>query len=194
MTTAADLSPAQKEIYDLVQAGGTPETIARKLGKELWIVNAQITRMRTKGVLPPRRPLQASPTHERATSTGPTSNEAVAMQLNKAGTAQYEIPPELKSIAEKHGEVLDVHPMILLGVTIQFVKLCGGRMHAHQVIEDVYGALRTLVSDATPDKPGVTMPYCYVFSTTESESQKSEANARIKALEEQLANLKSSIR
>lgn len=176
----ATISPAQQEVYDLVMVGKTPQEIAKKLGKDIGIINAQITRLRSKGVLKPE-PRQSANTGK-PQAVGPTSNEAVANELNKAGAAKYEIPPELKKVADKHGEVLDVHPMIVLGVTIQFVKLCGGRMHAHQVIEDVYGALRVMVgdTDTSSDQPKTTLPYA--------------AAEQLKTLEDQLNSIKNSLR
>lgn len=175
------ISPAQQEILNLVNSGKSPEQISKKLDKDLGIVNAQITRLRTKGVLPMPNSKKASEVfQQRPASTGPTSNEAVAREIDKAGPAKYEIPEEAKRVAEKHGEALDIHPMVLLGTTIQFVKLCGGRLHAHQVIEDVYGALRVMVVDSgNDDVEHKTLP----FGVAE----------RIASLEAELAKLRSSL-
>ncbi len=190
MTTASEMSEAQREIYNLVQQGITPQRIADRLGKDLGIVNAQITRLRTKGILPLPTPTPKPATEVRPTPTGPTSNEAVAREIEEAGPAKYEIPDELRVTAEKHSEVLDVHPMVLLGVTIQYVKMCGGRMHAHQVIEDVYGALQTITCDTPDDKERIAMP----FPTIESERNSLALKERINQLEVQLNNLKSTIK
>lgn len=187
-TAGMTLSQSQQEIYDLLQKGLTPGEIASTLRKDEGIVNAQITRMRTKGVLPPLDiKIQEAPRQPSPASTGPTSNDGVAKVISAAGPANYELPKELREIADMHGEVLDVHPMIMLGVAIQFVRLCGGRMHAHQVIEDVYGALRSMVGDAPDNKEHVTMP----FPTVESERQQLATAERIKILEEQILSIKS---
>jgi cell division protein FtsB len=56
----------------------------------------------------------------------------------------------VRQFQHQFGGKTDVHPMVLLGVTIQYVKLVGGRLSAHQCIEQVYEALRVMVGDGSP--------------------------------------------
>jgi hypothetical protein len=97
---------------------------------------------------------QAAP---RPAATGPSSNQQVVREAEQAGPANYDIEGALKAaMPEMHDLVRQVHPMIMFGITIQFMKTCGGRIQAHQVIEDVYAALRLFVGDPSPDKGGQT--------------------------------------
>lgn len=70
-----------------------------------------------------------------------------------AGSGVAMSADELRALADKVAgkAAREVHPMILMGVTIQYVKMCGGRMIAHQVIEDVYSALKMFVGTSIPD-------------------------------------------
>lgn len=162
------LSEAQRKIYDLVAAGKSPESIATKLDITLGVVNAQITRIKNKGINIPsdgksatatNHPAGFSPTSlnaptDRPSASGASSNDMIADTLRKSGMAIDN--KQLVELAEKvgGGVVKDIHPMILLGVTIQYVKMCGGRMTAHQVIEDVYSALRDFTGTKVMDGDG----------------------------------------
>lgn len=177
------LSTSQREVYNLLNSGLSPEEVANKLKTPFGVVRAQMTRIRSKGI---KLPVLKAATHEAKPSpkpkkVGPTSNEGIEAVFSQGGPARYQIPEELKKVADKHGEILDVHPMALLGVTIQYVKLCGGRMHAHQVIEDVYGALRAFVNDA-PD------------ATSEQFDVSSAADNRLSALEDKINNISNVLR
>lgn len=92
-------------------------------------------------------PVEWSDTRHNAPSTGGRANETIADEVSRAGQAMsYE--DLAKQLAAKVGpENLrpDVEPMILLGVAMQFMKLAGGRIAAHQLIEDVYNALKVVV-------------------------------------------------
>jgi hypothetical protein len=68
-----------------------------------------------------------------------------------------------------------------MGVTIQFVKLCGGRMTAHQVIEDVYTALRQFSSENGGKVPGDDGGQTEPMAKTDKE--------RLVLQEEQIASL-----
>lgn len=106
-------------------------------------------------------------------------------EAQKAGNAQYEIPEELaQSVRDFVGEK-DVHPMVLLGITIQFVKFVGGRLTAHQLIESVYEALRAMVSDGSP-KVG-TEEWSAPWPMNAVEAENAELKKRIAELEEKLA-------
>jgi hypothetical protein len=173
MTDLERLSPDQQEIYEQLRAGFSPEAIANRTHRPIGIVNAQITRMRTKGIALPthagtgaREETSDRPTAHRPEDLvrkepplmgGLSSNEDIAAQLQGKALS----PEELRKLASQvgDGEANDVHAMVLLGCTLQFLKLCGGRMHAHQAIEDAYAALQALVQGSAvpvPGKPGQT--------------------------------------
>lgn len=166
----ATLSLAQEKIYNLLQAGKTAEDISKTLDMSLGVVNAQITRIKNKGAIKQEapNPVNVRPQDmfkggsERPASTGGSANDQIAMELGKGGSALT--AEKLRELAESvSGKLVnEVHPMVLMGVTIQFVRLCGGRMTAHQVIEDVYAALRSFTSEnggkVPDDTPGETKP------------------------------------
>lgn len=189
MNSLDSLSPSQRQVYDLLQQGQTSDRIAATMGTTLGVIEAQKTRIRNKGITVPGEAAPVSPaTHvpighlpkveplDPPTRSGGSDNDRIAAQLRgKALDAD-----ELAKLADKvaGSTARDIHPMILLGIAIQFVKLCGGRMTAHQVIEDVYGALRAMVGDTSPDAGGQTQP----LPATEKE--------RLAFLEEQNAMLR----
>jgi hypothetical protein len=157
------LSSDQREIYEKLEQGMSPVSIANSMDRPLGIINAQITRMRTKGIQLPRESAAARSalTHhpedltrrEKPLASNLTSNEDIAAELKGKALSQDEL---LKELASKIGGVAanDAHPMIVLGCTIQFMKMCGGRMHAHQVIEDVYAAMKALAQGSDKPLPG----------------------------------------
>lgn len=168
------LSPDQKTIYEHLVKGKTVEQIASEMERPEGIISAQRTRIINKGIDLPELPGQSSqptestssqptqpkPSASRPASTGGSSNSDVLRQATQAGDAEYDVEKVIEQVRQQvdpNLNVRDVHPMVLLGVTIQFMKLRGGRMHAHQLIEDVYGALRTMVDGGQmPDVPGAT--------------------------------------
>jgi hypothetical protein len=75
--------------------------------------------------------------------------------------------------------------MVLLGITIQFVKLVGGRMHAHQLVEDVYEALRVMASDGSPTPEGATSPW-----PRDLEAENAELKNNLMALQQELSDLR----
>lgn len=152
------LSTPQQEIVTLVQQGVTTiSAIASRLGKSDGIVRAQLTRIKSAGqghlvdsVQTESTPQPQTHSGGRPQSTGSSSNQEVLKEAHAAGEAVYDLPDELVQAARNYTTETDVHPMVLLGVTIQFVKLVGGRLAAHQLIEQVYEALRAMVSDGSP--------------------------------------------
>ncbi len=162
------LSPAQKQVYDLAQQGLTVAAISQKLGITEGVAAAQITRIRNKGIQLPgqeSRPgpqfagYESRPASEKRPA--PSDPVQIVKEAERTGEAQYPDlgSPLMQEAAAKVGQGIDVHPMILLGVTIQFVKLVGGRMTAHQVIEDVYEALRMMVGEGGLPDDGATSPW-----------------------------------
>lgn len=169
-----NLSDVQRSIYDLLVKGKEPAAIAERLNSTEALVRANMTRIRNKGValpgddgysaaVPPPNTVPVkeilSKPESKPASSGGTQNDQIAAMLNQAGKGID--AKELAALADKVAgkAVRDIHPMILLGITIQYVKTCGGRMVAHQVIEDVYGALRSFVGGALPaDDGGEAVP------------------------------------
>jgi hypothetical protein len=74
--------------------------------------------------------------------------------------------------------------MVLLGVTIQFVKLAGGRLSAHQLIEQCYEALRAMVGDGSPKVGQEQWSAPWPLNSVEAENE--ELKKRIADLEEKL--------
>ncbi len=171
MTNLEQLTEIQRSIYDLTAQGLQPAEIAGRIGSTEALVKANITRIQGKGVTMPKpgdQPVQPPPNTvpvanvlsqpSKPPATGGSENDRIAAMVNQAGGAID--AKELAALADKVAgrAVRDIHPMVLLGTTIQYVKLCGGRMIAHQVIEDVYGALRSFVGNVGPDEGGEALP------------------------------------
>ncbi|MHA1290928.1 MAG: hypothetical protein ACTSPB_26385, partial [Candidatus Thorarchaeota archaeon] len=81
-----------------------------------------------------------------------SSNEGVTQAAVEGGEAEYQIPQGSMEDFQKQfgGEIKDIHPMVLLGCTIQYVRLVGGRLAAHKIIEEVHSALQAMVNDGSP--------------------------------------------
>lgn len=167
------LTPGQNDILNLATSGATTLQISSKLNLDERIVNAQLTRIRNKGyntsptvtrlaealypesnvatqtkqTIPTIRTERGMENPQKETPRAPTSNDEIKDILLKSGRALT--AEELEKLAAQVAGIVerDAHPMLLLGVTIQFVRLCGGRFTAHQVIEDTYAALATMVND-----------------------------------------------
>jgi len=187
------LTPAQKAVYDLAKQGLNDEAIAQRLGISVGVAAAQITRIKHKGIHLPSpesfsTPPQAAPSQV-ASERRPAPSDPVQIvkEAAQAGEAQYPDlgSPLMQEAAAKVGQGLDVHPMILLGVTVQFVKLVGGRMTAHQVIEDVYEALRTMVGDGGLPDDGVTSPW-----PKDLEAENAALKDQMIALKQELSDLR----
>lgn len=145
------LTSAQGLIYACLEQKVNDDEIKRRLGISDGVLKAQKTRILNAGWNWNSPAAQkttgelnnifknASEARHRMHSHDEKSfpDEAAKVQcvLEGAGAANF----KLTDVGS------DVHPMVLLGVTIQFVKLCGGRINAHQVIEDVYGALNSMM-------------------------------------------------
>jgi hypothetical protein len=154
--TVETLSPAQRQLYDAIQAGKDKDTCISELGLTEGTFAAQCTRIRNKGIQLPGLPGHSGQSSSfekpisRPASTGPGSSESVLNEVSKAGPAIYDVEATIRKAQEQgsvHGDMATLHPMAVMGLTIQFMRLCGGRFHAHQVIEDVYGAVRTFTHD-----------------------------------------------
>lgn len=181
------LSQSQQDIVDLVKQGVVDvKQLASRLGKSERIIRAQISRIQTKGKGNLVSKVDIS--HKPATGggrptnvSGGSSNKHVLQEAQEAGPAQYELPDELVDAARDYTQDRNVHPMVLLGVTIQFCKLVGGRLSAHQLIEQVYEALRAMVSDGSPKVGEENWSAPWPLNAVEMENEK---------LKEELATLK----
>lgn len=190
------LSDSQRKIADLVEQGVTSVgELARRLGKSEGIIRAQVTRMQTKGEgsrvasikdAMPTSSGPAAPVRDKPRApAGSSSNAAVLREAQEAGQAEFKIPDHLvKEFQDQFGGKTDVHPMVLFGVAIQFVKLVGGRLSAHQLIEQVYDALRTMVSDGSPKVGKEQWSAPWPLNAVEAEN--AELKARIEQLEQQV--------
>jgi len=136
MTTKKKISDNLQKILDLINDGKTKTEISEILNISPSIVSAQITRLKTKKLL------TFSQFKKLSTENIDQSINGIKNFLEKSGPANYDISAEARKIAEKFKDNVNIEPMILLGITIQYVKLCGGRINAHKIIEDVYDALR----------------------------------------------------
>jgi len=169
---ASSLSPAQRSIWDLATSGKSRDSIKQELGLSDGILNAQVTRIKNKGLdivfagnppanQPPNPPVGKPPGFPKDGVTDDRNDiRDVLDKLDGTGQAVYNIEATIKQAQEQgrvHGPMADLHPMAMFGITIQFMRLAGGRMHAHQVIEDIYGALRTFNHDG-PAPEIVTSP------------------------------------
>jgi len=163
----ASLSEDQREIYDRLMAGQTVEQIAASSGRPVGIIQAQRTRILNRGLSLPGMSattattgdsfVNESPTYS-SPSPGPFANsgsrqnvepttvdqrsvEKIIDDASMGGSAEYNVEEIVARMQASGGgqQRPDTHPMVLLGVTIQFMKLAGGRMASHQLIEDVYG-------------------------------------------------------
>lgn len=183
------LSPPQREVYDALASGKTPEEVATQLGKPLGIINAQITRIKNKRI-PIPTPDRSNETPEETVGTDArrvpkpvgsiSSDQQVREQLGKVG--EFKIPDEVLAQVSEAMDRRDVHPLIMIGTTVQFVRLAGGRISAHQTIEDVYEALRLFNGHgAMGEEPKETTPWS------------GSPEMRINALEAENAELKERI-
>ena len=192
--TTPEMTPAQQQIFELCERGLTPLAIADQLGMLERAVKAQITRIQTKL----KTNIQKEERHERAVhmrqakqnKVVPTSAENVADVVHEAAKAgpAIDIPEALQKVGERAAADRDIHPMILLGVTIQFVKLVGSRIAAHQLIEDVYDALRSMVGDGEPPTEGATSPW-----PRNLEVEYAEMRQRAMSLEQELSDLRKAV-
>lgn len=189
----SSLSQQQQDIYGLLEQGYNVEKITRKLGLGPGIASAQITRMRTKGIKIPEpnasdkqatrseTPAPAKPFVQpgKPMPTGASSNDAIADELRKSAPALSN--EELMALAKrvKGDSVADIHPMVLLGVAMQFMKLCGGRFAAHQVIEDVYGGLRLFTGQSLDPAEHENVPADPVATLSRENEQLRQENQRL---------------
>lgn len=126
----ATLTETQREIYQYVHVeGNSPEAAADHFGKMIAIINAQITRIRNKGLK-----VNVGSKHSKASNTEKIIEQAKA----QANGQEVDVDPS------------DTENMLLFGVTMQFMKLAGGRIKAHQMIEDVYSAVK-IMNGESPD-------------------------------------------
>jgi|2_EtaG_2_1085320.scaffolds.fasta_scaffold00326_23 hypothetical protein len=151
------LSAAQLQVYNAIQAGTPKNQIIRELGLTEGTFAAQCTRIRTKGIQLPEFPGAKPPS---STSPAPVASghspqpaatgEKVLDDAFQAGEPVFDVEGAIREAQKRgdiHGDMAAMHPMAVMGVAICFMRMCGGRFHAHQVLEDVYGAIRAFSAD-----------------------------------------------
>ena len=172
------LNENQREIWQYIHnERHTVKEAASHFNKPESIIQAQITRCRSKGLIidvpgetkisnnvfnAPPGGVRLSHHESGRPSGSPTSNEEVLKETLAAGPAKYDVESMIQEAQEQGAfgdEERNVHPMILMGVTIQFMKLAGGRLHAHQLIEDVYGAIRLQVGETRAESAIESKPF-----------------------------------
>jgi len=172
------LSDAQKPIYEMAQRGCTITEIAVELNFTESVVTAQITRIRKKTDL----------THPAYAIAGIAGQKPVQMDMDRTFVSNPHDKTPLKplkdSIAERAVERSNVHPMVLLSIGTQLVKLCGSRIHAHQLVEDIYKALRIAACDSSPPTEGAILPWL-----RDLEAENAELKDSMIVLKQELADL-----
>lgn len=150
----ASLSPAQQTLYNAILEGKSQDLIQRELKISTAIFTAQCTRIRNKGitinVVGGQVPTRQATTSGRSSRPASADGKKVIKEAFEAGKATYDVESlisEAQNRGDVHGDMAQMHPMAIMGLTIQFMRLCGGRFHAHQIIEDVYGAIRAFAAD-----------------------------------------------
>lgn len=162
----SELTEQQKIIFEMLNSGSSIDQVARDLGVETRIVAAQITRLSKKVKCDVRKwyrntgeanqpaPRSSKPeVYEEPLSHGEVINEAAKSTTPRSFEDIKAIVDDLDKRVVRPADS-EVHPMVLLGIGIQFMRLCGGRMNAHQLIEDVYDAMHKL-SDGNCGGPQV---------------------------------------
>ncbi len=151
-----ELSGQQKRVHDLLAKGLSVGQIASRLHTNKGVVNAQITRMRNKGVTVPPAGVDVGKKAEEVLS------EQVLTAFEQAGKIAPNVTIDKSTLPNlehrlraqpgaEHYLALGIHPFLQFDLVIKFVKLFGGRKAAHQAIEDVFGALREFIGIKTDE-------------------------------------------
>jgi len=149
-----ELSDQQRLILNLLTEGTSIDKIASGLRVDTGIIKAQITRMRNKGVTIPDAKENAS--KESTVRVEKVLSEQVLAAFEQARNIVANVAidestlPDLENRLRgqpgaEHYLAMGFHPFLQFDVVIKFVKLFGGRVAAHQAIEDVFGALRGFI-------------------------------------------------
>lgn len=156
------LTSDQQEVYDLCKRGRSIAQIAKKLNKPERIITAQMTRIRSKGFDLSPTPVDVDlPSADavfnqpRPNTPTPVSYSDVGEIIDKAaqaGPAVYNIAEAVERVKHDFSPSIasDIHPMVLFGIAVQFMRMAGGRLQAHQLIEDVYGTVSDLSTGPSP--------------------------------------------
>ena len=151
------MSPFYTDVKRLMKSGMSAEAMCVELNKPLTVIKRAITNLQKEGVRYKVRgpdnlssPAPVTPKPEETKGTGqrvfpprqtklPQTPEAILSSIANEKPLEYDL-----SILEKvkDGEESNAAPMLLMGTTIAYIQLCGGRLKAIQTIEDVYAALK----------------------------------------------------
>lgn len=158
------LSEKQAQIVELARQGLDLKGIAKNMRTEAHLVSANITRATNNGDWPKdlkvaghhtapavagastssagdtRPEMSPAEGYRPKISTAPDLSRDQILRLQSQIEQTGQVPTELLDAINRGGET--VNPLLIMGCTIQFVRLCGGRIAAHQVIEDIYDAMR----------------------------------------------------
>lgn len=136
--TKVTLTEMQQVILEKLQSGLSVAMIASRLKSSPALISAQITRMRKKGVDIPLGPPAPKPTHAFKTSQDIASY---------AGGDAQAVAAKVGEAMSNKNMALDIHPLAVVGLSIQFMKVMGGRIAAHQAIESVYEAMAMMFGE-----------------------------------------------
>lgn len=110
------LTDNQKELYNLLHEGNNIEKISKITGKPFNILNAQLTRMKNKGVTVPD-PYKGMREHD---------NDNGHSNDNNSNTLLYDFET--------------------IGAIIHVIKSCGGKDQAHEAIDQVHQIINDIIN------------------------------------------------
>lgn len=171
----SSLNENQREIYQYVHTEKhSIAEAARHFNKPEGIIQAQLTRIRNKGVLLEQNIdrlkktianegiAAANQPSSRPASSMPTSNDAVLRETER-DPAVYDVDAAIETAQSQTNpnddHLVDVKPIIMIGCAIQFMKFAGGRFAAHQLLEDAYEAIRLQVGDMPTQSTSEVEPW-----------------------------------
>lgn len=156
------LSELQTRIVTMVKDGDTNiASLAEKIGCSKRVIKAQLTRITKSDPKAISKANQKALTESSIPQISDRFKSDVSVDnasdiYNTIAEAQRketitklvgEVAAQFQNTYQTNNIKVDTHPLVLMGVTIEFVKLCGGRIMAHQLIEDVHAAISTMVGN-----------------------------------------------
>jgi len=147
-----NLNEYQKKVYEYVESGLSVEDIAKLMDVYESSVKAQITRITNKGIIF-NRPVSSNNEQQNSEQQSPQNQEVNPHNLSNTQILEEAVASgEAKTLEEvvreleKAGPILsgkeDVNVFLAFGVTMQFIRFAGGKINAHQLIEDISEAVK----------------------------------------------------
>jgi len=138
----------QSEVKDYFMEGITdPAVIAKKMRTTVTIVKRALTNLRKSGDLAgavlndlPNPPAAATKETGRRVVVGPQGRSKSMQEIARELAKDEDYKDQINRLGTDTS-LESVDPFIKMGVTMQFMKFAGGRLAAHQIIEEVYNAL-----------------------------------------------------